>query len=353
MVKANFQKTKNPLLVWLLSVLGIFLVFSAVFLCPSLAVGESSDEPMVESTYTPMQLQVTDLQYQDGTMYIGVWLFDVYNFQYQTGDYTLDFYLYFFWSDPNPNITQIDWQLVNGYPVNPNSVVLIDRNLTGQIKHDIYRVTARCNTPPDANDYPFDTIKLKLVIDLLARGYYDNVAWLKNQTGIAPEFKNAGWTTSSYELTVSQKDYPLGVEVPRAEMLITQQRQRPLSSFQSFIPPLIFGIVSTFSFLFSLKEMGAVGLRIGLNTSMLVTTLLFGFTSGANIPPASTMTIYSLFMLSVLIFMVINVNVTIVGIVAWGRYKNESLVKRINRWGFVVALSLPVILFVLVYFLRT
>jgi hypothetical protein len=262
----------------------------------------------------------------------------------------LDFYLYFFWSDAN--ITQIEWQLVNGYPITPTSVTLIDRNLTGDVKHEIYRVTARCNTPPDANNYPFDTVKLELSFDFITHGQYSNVAWLENQTGIDPGFKNAGWTTISLDITVSQHPYPLNVEVPRAEMLITQQRQRPLSSFQAFIPPIIFGIVSTFSFLFSLKEMGAVGLRIGLNTSMLVTTLLFGFTAGANVPPASTMTIYSLFLLSVLIFMVINVNVTIVGVVAWGRYKNETLVKRINRWGFFTALSIPVILFILIYFVR-
>ncbi len=350
-MKSFFQKNKNhSRLVWFLSVLSIFLFFAGLLVSPSAA--EASDKSTVETANVTMQSEDTPVQYENGTVYIGVWLIDVYNFQYQTGDYTFDFYLYFFWADPNPNITQIDWQLVNGYPVTPTSVVLIDRNLTGQVKHEIYRVTAHCNTPPDASDYPFDTIKLKLIIDLLTRGYYNNVAWLENQTGIAPEFKNAGWTTISLGLTVSQQDYPLGVEVPRAEMLITQQRQRPLSSFQSFIPPLIFGIVSTFSFLFSLREMAAVGLRIGLNTSMLVTTLLFAFTAGSAVPPSSTMTIYSLFLLSVLIFMVINVNVTIVGIVAWGRYKNESLVKRINRWGFVLALSLPVILFVFVYFLR-
>jgi hypothetical protein len=347
-----FKKDKNnSKLVWLFSLLSMLIFFGGLLVNPSSA--ETSNKPTVELAYVPMQAEPTNFQYENGTVYIGVWLIDIYNFQYQTGDYTFDFYLYFFWIDPNPNITQIDWQLVNGYPVTPTSVVLIDRDLTGIIKHDIYRVTAHCNTPPDASDYPFDTIKLELIIDLLTRGNYNNVTWLENQTGIDPGFKNAGWTTINVGLTTSQHTYPLGVEAPRAEMLLTQERQRPLSSFQTFIPPVIFGIVSTFSFLFSLKEMGSVGLRIGLNTSMLVTTLLFGFTAGTNVPPASTMTLYSLFLLSVLIFMVINVNVTILGIVAWGRYKNESLVKRINRWGFVVALSLPVILFVLVYFVRT
>jgi len=349
MVKTGSQATKYRRFVWLLSVLGTCFVFVAVLVYPCLAVEEALSKSIVEPDYVPVQMDV-DIQYPKGTVYMGVWLINVYSFQYQTGDYTLDFYLYFFWADAN--ITQIDWQLVNGYAVTPISVTLIDRNLSGEVKHEIYRVTARCNTSPDASDYPFDTIALKLSFDLITHGQYNNVAWLENQTGIDSGFKNAGWTTIDYGLTVSKYAYPLNVEVPRAEMLITQQRQRPLSSFQSFIPPIIFGIVSTFSFLFSLKEMGSVGLRIGLNTSMLVTTLLFGFTAGANVPPASTMTFYSLFLLSVLIFMVINLNVTIVGIVAWVRFKNEKLVKRINRWGFVLAFSLPIILFILIYFVR-
>ncbi|MGD6935133.1 MAG: hypothetical protein ACQCN5_13105 [Candidatus Bathyarchaeia archaeon] len=350
MVKIGFQATTHQI-VWLFSVFGIFFVIASALLFPCLAVEESSGNSNTVTAYVLLQMQDSDTQYKGDTVYIGVWLINVYSFQYQTGDYTLDFYLYFFWVDSN--ITQIDWQLVNGYPITPTSVTLIDRNLSGEIKHEIYRVTARCNTPPDAKDYPFDTVNLELIFDLIAHNQYNNAVWLENETGIDVGFKNAGWNTISLELLVSQHPYPLDVVIPRAEMVVTQQRQRPLSSFQAFIPPVIFGIVSTFSFLFNLKEMGAVGLRIGLNTSMLVTTLLFAFTAGSNVPPASTMTIYSLFMLSVLIFMVINVNVTIVGIVAWGRYKNETLVKRINRWGFFVALILPAILFILVYFVRT
>lgn len=345
------QASKHQRLVLLLSVLAIFMFFAAVLVPPCLADEAPLGKSNVEAAYVRLQMQVSDVQYESDTVYMGVWLINVYSFQYQTGDYTLDFYLYFFWV--NPNITQIEWQLVNGYPVTPISVTLIDRNLNGEVKHEIYRVTARCNTPPDASEYPFDTVTLKLEFDLITHGQYSNVAWLEDQTGIDPGFKNAGWTTIGFDLTVSQYDYPLNVQVPRAEMVITQQRQRPLSSYQAFIPPVIFGIVSAFSFLFSLREMGAVGLRIGLNTSMLVTTLLFSFTAGSNVPPSSTMTIYSMFLLAVLIFMVINVNVTIVGIVAWGRYKNEMLVKRINRWGFFIALSLPVILYILVYFART
>jgi hypothetical protein len=162
---------KHSGLVWILSAFSIFL-FAGLLVNPSLA--EAHDEPISKMAILPMQAQSPSVQYETGTVYIGVWLIDVYNFQYQTGDYTFDFYLYFFWVTSNSNFTQIDWQLVNGYPVTPTSVVLIDRNSTGQVYHEIYRVTARCNTPPDASDYPFDTIKLELIFDLLTRGNFNS-----------------------------------------------------------------------------------------------------------------------------------------------------------------------------------
>jgi hypothetical protein len=249
-------------------------------------------------------------------------------------------------------MTQVDWQIVNGYLVNPTTVAVVNRNLTGQVNYDIYRVTARLGTPPDAIDYPFDPIYLGINFDFITHGYYQNVVWLENQTGIDPALKNPGWVTTNVELTSTKHSYPLNVELPRASITVTQQRQRTITSFESFIPPLVFAIVSAFSFLFGLKDSSAVALRVGLNTSMLVTTLLYNFAAANSIPPASTITIYGIFILTVLIFMVVNLLVTIVGIVVWLRYTNEKQVIRINRWGFVLTVGLPILLFFLMFFFR-
>jgi hypothetical protein len=283
---------------------------------------------------------------------MGVWLSNVYGYEYLTGDYTLDFYLYFLWVDGDPNMTQVDWQLVNGYIVNPTAVSVVDTNLTGSVKREVYRVTARLNTPPDAKDFPFEPIQLGLAFDFLTHGYYKKVVWLTGQIGVDSSFQNPGWTTTNVELNSTTQQYPLNVDVPRAAMTLTQQRQRPVASIQLFIPPTIFAVVSVFSFLFGLKDSGAEALRVGLNTSMLVTTLLFNFAVANSIPPSSTITVYGVFILSVLLFMVINLLVTIVGIVTWIRYKNEKQTRQINRWGLVITIGLPVLLFCLMYFLR-
>ncbi len=337
-----------------MSVVGIILVLSTVFLFPNSAVAEEAT-PLNSQDYPEIVLlQVTDnaSSFETNTLYMGVWLINIYDYQYLAGDYTFDFYLFFLWVDNSPNMTQVDWQIVNGYLVNPTTLAGVDRNLTGPIKYDIYRVTTRLSTPPDAVDYPFDPIYMGINFDFITHGYYQKVVWLENQTGIDQAFRNPGWVTTNVNLTSTIHQYPLNVDLPRASMTLTQVRQRIVLSIQSFIPPLIFAIVSGFSFLFGLKDSGAVALRIGLNTSMLVTTLLYNFAAANGIPPASTITIYGMFILAVLIFMVTNLIVTIVGIVDWMRFRNEKTIKRINQWGLVLTVGLPILLFFIMYFLR-
>jgi hypothetical protein len=353
-VKKFFLKNKSNKFACFLSVTGVFLILTTVLFCPTYSTAEetvlqdSEDYP----EYLLTQIQDDASVYEANTVYMGVWLINIYDYQYIAGDYTFDFYLFFLWVDNSPNMTKVDWEIVNGYLVNPTTLAEVDRNLTGPVKHDIYRVTARLSTPPDAIDYPFEPIYMGINFDFITHGYYQKVVWLANQTGIDSAFKNPGWVTTNVALTSTLHSYPLDVELPRAAITLTQQRQRIILSIQSFIPPLIFAIVSAFSFLFGLREQNAVALRIGLNTSMLVTTLLYNFAVENSIPPSSTITIYGIFILSVLIFMVLNLLVTILGVFSWLKNKHEKHTQRINQWGLLLTFGVPVLFFFLMYFLR-
>lgn len=288
----------------------------------------------------------------ENTVLVGIWLINIFEYRYATGDYTMDMYIYFFWT--NPDLTKVDWYFANGYPITPTSITLIEsRNSTEEnLKYQVFRATARFNTPPDASNYPLDDIYLTVSVDLLTHGRNLTLSWLNDQTGIDPSFQNSGWTTTNVELTTFTHSYPLGVEVPRAELAITQQKQRIGNVISPFIPPLIFSFVSAVSFLFGLKETGSVGLRIGLNTSMLVTTLLFSFGINANIPPSSSVPLYSIFLTAVLFFMVCNLVVTIVGTVGWVKYRNEKRTMRANQFGFLISIIVPITVFLLLFLTR-
>ncbi|MCW4025435.1 MAG: hypothetical protein NWF01_10450 [Candidatus Bathyarchaeota archaeon] len=324
-------------------ILKVFIVVLAILTILSLQAVQTCAQQ-------PDQTSINEVDFENNTVYIGIWLNNIYRYEYTAGAYIIDFYLYFFWIDQN--IETIEWYLLNGYPVNPATTVLVNSNLTGEVKYEIYRITAACSITPDAKDFPFDSIELAIVIEILTHGQNIDFVWLENETGVDPNFVNAGWVTTNIDLTTSNHVYPLDAELPRAEMVVSQQRQLVISSIQGLIPPLIFAVLSAFSFLFNLKDASSVGLRLGLNTSMLVTTLLFNFTIASSVPPSSTITLYGLFIISVLIFTVMNLIVTIAGYVQWFYYKNEQQTKATNRWGFLFSLIVPVVFFLLLYFFR-
>jgi hypothetical protein len=330
-----------------------FIVLSTVLAiiqvaCP--AFGDMQASGYQTANAAAPGFSTADVIQNDNTVNVGVWLINMFGFQYTSGDYIADMYVYFYWT--NPNITTIDWHFANGYPVTPTSVTLIGNMTNGNLKAEVYRATANLNSPPDASDFPFDKINITVAINLVPHGNNLTLTWMTNQTGVDSKFANPGWKTTNLSLESSINDYPLGIEVPKATMVVTQERQRSTQSFSPFIPPIFFAIVCGVSFMFSLKEMAAVGLRIGLNTSMLVTTLLFSFGISSSIPPASSMVLYTIFLLSILLFMVSNLVVTIIGVVGWLKYKDEKRTTKSNKLGFVISIIVPVVVFTLFYLLK-
>jgi hypothetical protein len=340
------QISEKPVL---LAVLGLFIFF-VVIQAVSPVFGSSPASDLQTSSATNQTLNTVDSNQTENSVNVGVWLINIFGYQYLTGNYIADMYVYFIWT--NPNIQTIDWQFANGYPVTPTSVTLLGNSTNGAVRTEVYRATANLNSPPDASDFPFDKINITVAVNVLPHGNNLTLNWLNNQTGVDSKFDTPGWKIVSYSLGTSINDYPLGVQVPRAEMVVTQERQRTAQSFSPFIAPIFFAVVSAVSFLFSLKEMAAVGLRIGLNTSMLVTTLLFSFGVSSSIPPASSVVLYSIFLLAVLLFMVSNLVVTVIGVVGWIKYKDEKRTRTANKLGFIISIIVPVVAFAIIYVLK-
>jgi hypothetical protein len=340
------QVDKKP---WILAFLSFVMVFVLVQVaCPVSGNVQASDYQT--ATNAAPGFSTVDVVQNDNTVNVGVWLINMFGYEYSSGNYIADMYVYFYWT--NPNVTTIDWHFANGYPVTPTSVTMVGNMTSGNLKGEVYRATANLNSPPDASDFPFDKINVTIAINLVTHGNNLSLTWMSNETGTDSKFANPGWKTLNLSLENSINDYPLGVIVPKATMVLTQERQRPSQSFAPFLPPVFFAIVSAVSFLFSLKEMAAVGLRIGLNTSMLVTTLLFSFTVSNNIPPSSTTVLYTVFLVSILLFMVSNLIVTIVGVVGWIKYKDEKRTTNANKLGFLISIIVPLVAFTIFFLLR-
>jgi hypothetical protein len=342
-MKKKFSKKHKYTPLCLISIL--FIIPAALFQ----TAATNSTSPglqLVESLAPPPTTSESPQDQVD----IGLWLVNVFDYQYTQGTYTADMYIYFFWT--NPNIATIEWFFANGYPITPTSITVVANDTESDVKYEVYRATARLSSTPNAQDFPFDKINLTITVDIFPRGQNIKLRWLTDQSGLDSKFANSGWKTVAVELRSMSHSYPLDVKAPRAEMVVIQQRQQLTTSVNPFITPAIFALVCAVSFLFSLKEMSAVALRIGLNTSMLVTTLLFSFTISNTIPPSSTLVLYSIYLLSVLIFMVSNLIATIIGVVGWIKYKNEKRTQRANQLGFLISVIVPIVIFLLFYFLR-
>jgi hypothetical protein len=318
----------------------VFLLAFALFPCSSEVHGRVSDESNMLLTQVP-----TDVN-ENQTVYIEIYLVDIYSFEYKTGSYTLDMYIYFAWIDPNINTA--DWYLMNGYPTYPGAKLLVEENKTGNVKWELYRVRANLNVPIEPTNYPFDRIKLPISIELLTHGYDTSLIWLDQETGIDPDFTNVGWNNPVCELNTSISHYPFEVS-PRADMFVIQERNFNGAFMKTIFPPFIFCFVSAVCFLFKVHEDSALGLRVGIGTSMLISAVLFNIAEQNDIPPVTKVTFYSLFIAAVISFLALVLIVTVLGYVEWMRTQNKKHVEKLNRIGFVTSLAIPVLVFVTLF----
>jgi hypothetical protein len=295
----------------------------------------------------PALQQVPQINYQNKTVYVSLWLINVYSFDYKTGSYTFDMYIDYFWTDPN--IATADWYLMNGYPTYPGAKLLVESNYNGSVHWEFYRVRANLNTPLEPRNYPFDVISLPISIELLPHGYNVSLVWLPSATGIGRDFKNVGWTPPTFDLSTSNDTYPVGGTSPRVDMYIIQSRSAYLAFADTILPPLIFCIVSGVSFLFRMHESNAFSLRVGIDTSMLITAVLYNINQENSIPPISQLTLYTAFIDSVFAFLSLNLIITVLGYVQYVKSQDKAKVDRLNKWGFITSLLVPAAIFLILF----
>lgn len=290
------------------------------------------------------------IETENNTVHVGIHLIDLYNFEYQTGRYTYDMYVFFFWTDPD--IATADWYLRNGYPTYPGAKLLVQEGRNGTVRWELYRVRTSLAAPIEPTNYPFDRVTLPISLELLTHGYNTTLVWLDRETGIDPGFTNVGWSRPVYRLETSVSHFPLGMDSPRADMVIVMDRNPLGGILKTILPPLVFCFVAAVCFLFRMHDASAFTLRVGITTSMLVSAVLFNFAEQSNIPPVSQLTFFTVFMASTICFLAFGLIVTVLGYAEWMRTSDRQHVEQLNRAGFLVCLIVPLFFFALLYLLK-
>lgn len=284
---------------------------------------------------------------QDHAVYLSIWIIDLYGYDYPEGSYIFDFFLFYSWSDTN--ITTIDWYIMNGYPTTPTSKQMVGLTETNGIKSEVWRCRATFDVDVIPKLYPFDTVKLPILIEVLEHGYDVELKWVESESGINPDFIEVGYNYQSLEYSMAQEHYPYNITLPQAEVDVVLVRDTYSALYSIIIPPLIFCVVSAFSFAFRIDDDNGFAIRIGLNTSMLITAVLFNIAQMDKMPPITGFNLYSIIEISVLLFISMNLITTIVGYVTWKYKEDNTFVKTIDRLGLLASFIVPAVVFLVIY----
>lgn len=176
----------------------------------------------------------------DKTVYVGIYVISIGNFEFSKGTYLVDFYLVFRWS--NQNISPSNFEFMNGRAVSKEKIY---ESINEDYNEIWYRIQASLFTTPEFKDYPFDTQSLKIILE----DSQNNISTLsysplEEVIDVSKDFSLSGWKIESFDLSVDKYDYKWGEEYSRAIFTIKLVREAGPNVVKILLPPIIFCLVS-------------------------------------------------------------------------------------------------------------
>jgi len=277
------------------------------------------------------------------TVNVGIYAISIGNFEFTKGTYVLDFYVMFEWEDQN--ISPTSFEFMNGRPASKEKIYESSANGASEVW---YRIQANLFITPEFKEYPFDTQELKIIVEDSKL----NISTLKyspmeDVNGIDEQFSIAGWKVQSYDMDVTQHDYPWGEQYSQVTFTIKLTRDAGLTAAKLLLPPIIFCIVSGLSFFFKADK---ITHRLGLGTSMLISAVMFHLSQTSSLPPLPNLILIDKIMISVYAFLASSLFATTLIYIDDEYWKDVDYTKIVNRAGGIITIMLPFIVFALLYF---
>jgi len=286
----------------------------------------------------------TTLQSNDeNTINAGIYVISVGNFEFNKGTYVLDFYLMFNWE--NQSLSPSSFEFMNGRPATKEKIY---EEYTNESSEVWYRVQANLFITPDFSNYPFDAQDLKIIIeDSKLNTSLLKYSIMDDTLGIDEEFKLAGWDVQSYDCTVSEHEYPWGETYSQIVFNIKLARSTGPTAAKLLLPPIIFCIVSGLSFFFKADK---ITHRLGLGTSMLISAVMFHLSQTTSLPALPSLILIDKIMIAVYAFLASSLLATTLIYVDDEYWKKVDYTKQVNRFGAILTIILPFVVFALLYF---
>jgi hypothetical protein len=267
-------------------------------------------------------------------------LISVGSYDTAKGTYLMDFYLHLQWDTAGApaNFTPAKFEFMNGRAASRD---LLSDDTTDGVRDLWYRVQASLYSAPQFAAYPFDEQRLTIVLEDTVHPDSE-LAYAAGNTTLDADAGLAGWKESSFAPVVTTKDYPFGESYSRLQYTLTLQREPVSSAMRTFLPPIAFMLVASFSFFFDRAQAAN---RLSLGTGMLITAVGFHISQTVALPPLGALTLFDKVMIAVYAFIAATLLVTTV--LAFGERLRlpEKASKLINQRGALLAILLPFVVF--------
>jgi hypothetical protein len=279
-------------------------------------------------------------------VHVDLHLISVGNYDTAKGSYVMDFYLHLWWDTAAApaNFTPARFEFMNGRAA---SRELLSDDLTGTQRDVWYRLQASLYSAPDFSQYPFDRQGLAIILEDTVHTDADLV-YVPGNTTLDHDATLSGWKETGFTAAVTTKEYPFGESYSRLQYTLELKREPVSSAMRTFLPPIAFMLVASFSFFFDRAQAAN---RLGLGTGMLITAVGFHISQTVSLPPLGALTLFDKVMISVYTFIAATLLVTTV--LAFGERIQlpPRVSKLINQRGALLAIALPFVVFGLLAFL--
>jgi hypothetical protein len=308
----------------------VLFLFAVLFIFSLMPIQVAAEDP-------------TQNNADDTVINTGVYAISIGNFEFTKGTYVIDFYVMFRWD--NQNISPSGFEFMNGRPVSKDKIYDVTSNGTTEVW---YRVQANLFITPEFENYPFDTQDLKIIIeDSKFNTSVINYIPMGEVTGVDDEFSIAGWDVKSYNTEITEHAYPWGETYSQLVYTIKLARSTGPTAAKLLLPPIIFCIVSGLSFFFKADK---ITHRLGLGTSMLISAVMFHLSQTASLPALPSLILIDKIMIAVYAFLASSLFATTLIYIDEEYWKEVDYTKIVNRFGAVITIALPFIVFAILYF---
>lgn len=278
---------------------------------------------------------------------VGIYLMSINDFDSVKGVYSLEFYLYVFW---NPMfVGEPNFQILNAVEMKKEQVK-VDHLDGGEAAW--YLVHAKLFTTPDLKHYPFDTIPLKVIIEDASHDVSEvNLVWNQAESGVDDMFSTTGWIEQEIRYESDEHSYPWGRNYSQISFTFVLERNSISSAVNILLPPLIFCFVSFLAFIITPLKDISLPVRLSLGTGMIISAVLFHVAQSSALPPFGGIRQLDIIMMSAYVAIATSILITVLCHVYHARGRPDDVVKKINRLGLVLAVTTPVVVYVLLYIL--